>query len=603
MKNRKSKKNSEEKKQKSKRNFSAKEFWKNLWTLLSPLQKKIKVLFFLIFIAEIVNLAGPYFLKIAIDLLANFGFEKTGEVFVFVILIFVAYQLTSLINYFSNRIIFFIVAESEVHLTSSAHSKMINLDFDYHQRENTGNKVSKILRGVDKITTLIWNFFGEVAPTIFQLILTIFILFFVDWRFAIIVLFFAPIFIFITINLNKSIYPIRRRRFDDMEIASGMMVQSIININTVKSFVQEKREIFDFSKISNSIKQCVLGEFYKILNVGILRNFVIDAGRISMLLFGVFLVWKGEITIGSLVFVVTISEKALLSLYRISRLYDRIMESSEAVTRLHELSKQESDIKNPKNGIKPSTIEGVIDFKKISFAYKGSGTEALKDVDLRIAAGCVTALVGPSGGGKTTLARLIYRHYDPNKGEILLDGIDLKKYDIYAFRKFISIVPQEVEIFNSTIAENISYAKPEASLREIKAAAQIANAGEFIDLLPKKYKTIVGERGMRLSGGQRQRIGIARAVLANPKILIFDEATSNLDSQSERYIQEALEKVGKNRTVIIVAHRLSTVQRADKIVVLEKGRVIEVGSHFELARNEGGVYRKLIDLQKMGEIE
>ena len=198
---------------------------------------------------------------------------------------------------------------------------------------------------------------------------------------------------------------------------------------------------------------------------------------------------------------------------------------------------------------------------------------------------------------------MIYRHYDPDKGGVLLDGKELRDYDLYAFRRFIAIVPQEVEIFNSSVRENITYAKPNASWREIQAAARIANAEEFINELKEKYNTLVGERGIKLSGGQRQRIGIARAILANPKILIFDEATSSLDSYSERLIQEAMGKVSRGRTVIIIAHRFSTIKRADKIVVLEKGKVVEEGSHFELAKSDGGLYQKLIKLQEMGDVE
>jgi len=227
----------------------------------------------------------------------------------------------------------------------------------------------------------------------------------------------------------------------------------------------------------------------------------------------------------------------------------------------------------------------------------------LKNINLEIPSGATTALVGPSGGGKTTLARMVYRHYDPTAGQVLLDGKDLRQYDLYGFRKFFAIVPQDVEIFNASVSENIAYAKPEASLTEIKAAARVANAEEFIAQLSNGYETIVGERGIKLSGGQRQRIGIARAILANPKVLIFDEATSNLDSQSERLIQDAMDKICKNRTVIIIAHRLSTIKKADKIVVLEKGQVVESGSHSELALVNDGLYKKLIDLQKMGEVD
>jgi ABC-type multidrug transport system fused ATPase/permease subunit len=317
----------------------------------------------------------------------------------------------------------------------------------------------------------------------------------------------------------------------------------------------------------------------------------------------VYLVWNAQITIGTLIFVFTISEKGLIALYRISRLYDKIMESAESVERIYELSLEKQDIENPAKGFSPRKIKGKIEFKNMSFAYADSKLEALKKINLVIPEGATTALIGPSGGGKTTLARMVYRHYDPTEGKVLLDGKDLREYDLYGFRRFFAIVPQDVEIFNASVAENIAYAKPSASKLEIQAAAKIANAQEFIKQLSDGYETTVGERGIKLSGGQRQRIGIARAILANPKVLIFDEATSNLDSYSERLIQDAMDKITKNRTVIIIAHRLSTIKKADKIVVLEKGMIVESGSHAELSKVDDGLYRKLLDLQQMGDVD
>jgi ABC-type multidrug transport system fused ATPase/permease subunit len=399
------------------------------------------------------------------------------------------------------------------------------------------------------------------------------------------------------------VFPFRKKRFDEQEVAAGLMTQSIVNINTVKSFVSELREYARFSSATENVKSSVLREYGKILKFNIARNLVIDLGRAFVLIFSIYLLFKGQITIGSIVFVYTISEKALVSLFRISRLYDRIMESSEAVERLYLLSKEESEIKNNTKGVKPKSIEGRLEFKNVSFRYNDSNNCALERVNFLINSGYVVALVGPSGGGKTTVVRMIYRHYDPTKGQILLDGKDLREYDLYSFRRFMAIVPQEVEIFDTSIKENIAYAKPKASMEEIVAAARTANAEEFILQLKEGYNTTVGERGIKLSGGQRQRVGIARAILANPRILIFDEATSSLDSYSERLIQDAMNKIKKNRTVIVIAHRLSTIKKADKIIVLEKGRVVEEGSHTELSQLSGGLYQKLIKLQEVGDVE
>jgi len=595
--------NEKEEEKANKIQFDFRQFWLKLWNLLDPVHRKIIKLLAMILFLELSRLAGPYILKLIIDLITNFKAEELGRIAGLIILMFFSNQFLSVIDYFADLRIFDILVTMQSHLSNSSFGKMVNLDLGYHEKENTGNKIFKIQRGVEKINDLLGNMFWEVAPTAFQIILTAGVLFAVDWRFGVALMLFVPIFVLLTLKANRDVYSQRKERHDKEEESVGIMAQSIININTVKSFVQEKREKKKFGTVVEKIKNLILFEYGKYLKFNLWRNLVIDLGRICVLFFGIYLVWKGSMTIGSLVFVFTISEKALISLYRISRIYDKILESGESVTRLYDLSLVEPEIKNPEKGIKPKQLNGQIEFKNVSFVYNESRTKALDKVNFGIQSGCVTALVGPSGGGKTTVARLVYRHYDPQGGEVFLDGKDIKEYDLYAFRKFIAIVPQEVEIFNTSIKENISYAKPNAGLNEIKAAARIANADEFISELSDGYDTMVGERGVKLSGGQRQRVGIARAILANPKILIFDEATSSLDSYSERLIQEAMDRVSKGRTVIIIAHRLSTIKKADKIIVLEKGKVVEEGSHFELAKTDRGLYQKLIRLQEMGDVE
>ena len=583
--------------------FDFKGFWKKLWFLVLPARKKIYQLLLFIVVLELINLLGPYILKFIIDLIINFNPENIDWIIIFAVLMIFSNQAASILGYFNNRRIFNILTTVEWHVSNSSFGKLLSLDLGYHEKENTGSKVFKIQRGVDKLDQLLTSFSWEVAPTIFQVILTAATLFLVDWRFGLALLFFVPIFISLSFKVNRRAYPTRKERHDEQEKAAGFMGQSIININAVKSFAQEKREGNIFSKMTKKVLDMVIFEYDQYMRCNLRRNLVIDLGRAFILGSGIYLVSKGDLTVGTLVFVYTISEKSLISLYRISRLYDKVMDSGEAVARLYDLLQEETKIKSPKNGFKPKNIKGEIEFKNASFVYSESRTKALDGVNFRIGSGATTALVGPSGGGKTTVARLVYRHYDPTEGEIFLDGKNIKSYDLFGFRKFLAIVPQEVEIFNMSIKDNIAYAKPEANLDEIQAAARIANAEEFITQMRQGYETLVGERGVKLSGGQRQRIGIARAILANPRILIFDEATSNLDSSSERLIQEAMERIRRNRTVIIIAHRLSTIKKADKIIVLEKGKVVEEGSHTELSRSDGGLYRKLIDLQKMGDVD
>jgi ATP-binding cassette, subfamily B, bacterial len=590
-------------KKKEKKGLEANRFWPDLWNLLAASQKKIKTLLLFTVIFELARLLGPFLLKLVIDSLVNFSPEKIIYILTLIGMMFLSEELNSFIHYLKDKRIFDILIDIEYYLPINAHKKLVSLSLGYHEKENTGNKITKIERGVTKIIELIGNLSWEVVPTLMELFITLIVLLIVDYRFGLSFMFFAPLFILITYKSNKTLQPVRRKRHKDYEVASGKMGQAIININAVKSFVQEKREVKEYGFIRNLIKVNEIKEWSRMLKSGLVRNFVIDSGRSVILLLGVYLVWQGQVTIGTLIFVITLSEKAYFSLYRLSRFYDRMEEGKEAVNRFVELNNERPNIANPNNGIKPSSLVGKIEFNQVSFSYEDDKFKALNKVNLKINSGCVTALIGPSGGGKTTVARMIYRHYDPNYGEILLDNKNLKDYDLYGFRKFISIVPQEVEIFNSSVKDNISYANPKASFKEVRAAAKIANAEEFIDQLPDGYDTLVGERGIKLSGGQRQRVGIARAILANPRILIFDEATSNLDSYSERLIQEAMERISRGRTMIIIAHRLSTIKKADKIIVLEGGKIVEQGGHLELSRLNGGLYAKLLKLQEVGDID
>jgi len=415
-------------------------------------------------------------------------------------------------------------------------------------------------------------------------------------------LIFSSLLFFLNIKVNKNVYPIRKQRYKRYEQASGKIVQTIVNIGTVQSFSQQERELNELSFLKKGILLDETREWSYVLKFSNLREIIVGLGRASFLFLGIFLIIKNQISIGTLVFVVTLSEQVFSSLSRAYRLYDQFAEGAEGINRLASLLKTESSIKNKgKIRLKDKDIEGEIKFKNIDFSYD-NGHKILNNFNLNIPAGAITALVGPSGGGKTTIVRLIFRHFDPVSGQILLDNYNLKDLELFSLRKLLSIVPQEVDIFNSTVAENISYAKRSASFREIEAAAKIANASEFIEKLPNKYNTIVGERGMRLSGGQRQRIGIARAVLADPKILVFDEATSNLDVESEKLIQEAINKIAKDKTIIIIAHRLSTIKMANKIAVIENGQVVEEGMHLQLMNKKDGLYQKLINLQSSGEI-
>jgi len=578
-------------------------FWVELWKLLRPFKKFFKFILLTTILLAGLDLISPYILKIVIDSLTGFDTTQVWFILKLIILYLATGEVQALIAYFNDRRILRLLVEVEYVLGIKAQQKLVFLGLGYHEKENTGSKIVKIERGIDRISQFLNNMCWEVFPTVIRLLFTLVALFYVDFRIGLSFLFFAPLYILITYQANKRMHPIRKAIYKDYEVASGKMGQAIININAVQSFVQEERELREFDVVKTQVRENEDKQWGWMMKISLGRNLIVNVGRATVLFLGIYLVYKNLLSVGTLIFVFTLSEKAYSSLDRLSRFYDRMEEGREGVSRLLALFNTEAEVVNNPEAYKPKNIQGEIRFDNVSFSYGNNENPAVKKLNFKINSGCVTALVGPSGGGKTTVARLLYRHYDPQVGRVFLDDKDLKDYNLQSFRKFFAIVPQEVEIFDLSVAENIAYAKPQASQKEIQAAARIANAEEFIVKLEDGYNTVVGERGVKLSGGQRQRIGIARAILANPRVLIFDEATSNLDSQSEVLIQDAMEKISHDRTMIIIAHRLSTIKKADKIVVLEGGRVVEDGSHLELSQINGGLYAKLLKLQNLGEIE
>jgi len=372
------------------------------------------------------------------------------------------------------------------------------------------------------------------------------------------------------------------------------IMQLIYNVQVVKSSIaekiEEKRNVKNFGIIAEKIKI-----FMKAwLDMSSWQQTIFGIGFVAIFGIGIFLLRGGTISPGELIMFIGYTSLVQQPIAQLANNYRIIKRGMTVINRALKLKNEKTE--KYEEGIDLKRIDGEVEFKNVSFAYK-KGKMVLKNIDFKIKPGEVVALVGPSGVGKSTLIDLISRYNSPTKGSVLIDGHNVEKINLYSLRKNIAIVPQEITLFNDTIKNNIAYGKPNMSMKEIIRVAEVANACEFIQKFPKKYKQVVGERGIKLSVGQKQRVAIARALLRDPKILILDEATSALDSVSEKLVQEALKTLIKGRTTFIIAHRLSTISHADKIFVIDKGRIVEQGKHDDLMKKEDGIYRNFYMLQ------
>jgi len=548
-------------------------------------------------IVEILSLGGMYMFKEIIDALIVVDQNQSLSYIIYlVIAMSLIYFLVSIIEYFYNTKVVKGEREMGHELYLKTHYKLMSLSLGYHEKENTGAKLTKIQSGIESVRNIVQSLIWDIAPTIIRIIASFIFLLFINIPIAFIFISIVPVFLYLTFKSNIKAYPIRKNVYKGFEKVYGNFGQAVYNIKTVQAYAQEEKEKTSAKKGVSGI----LKHQFSLIKIMFSSNFtrfnLITLGQAMVIISGVYLTYFNKITPGELVFFLSISGNSYWSMYSLSRVVDRIMEAKVSVERLIKVLDSKIDIQDNPDAPKID-IEGEIEFKKVNFDY-GEG-KVLHNINLKIKPGETIALVGPSGGGKTTLVKLIYRYFDTVKGTILIDGNDIRNINLQHYRKQLGIVSQDIDIFNNSVSENIAYGNPSASMKEIKNAAKIANADEFISKFKKKYKTIVGERGIKLSGGQKQRIGIARAILVNPKVIVLDEATSSLDAESERDIQEAINNVTKNRTTIIIAHRLSTIKNADRILVVEKGKIMEEGTHSQLIKRKG-TYSKLVKLQVSG---
>ena len=433
---------------------------------------------------------------------------------------------------------------------------------------------------------------------IIQLLGSLLVLAWVDWRMMLGGLLLAPAVYFshrTWINRIRPLYRDIRSRRQDLD---GQTTETFGGMRVVRTYGRERSETGRYVTASHVMARQQLFVWLWTRVIEVIWEILIPLATMGLLLYAGSRVLSGQLTIGDVTMFLVYLTMLLGPLEVLANSATTLQNGLAGLDRVLDLLAEPQEASHtPSTGSQPPpAVQGRISFRGVSFHYPGSEQLVLRDINLEVESGAMVALVGPSGAGKTTICNLVARFYEPTAGQLCLDGQDVREIPIEQYRRLLGIVEQDVFLFDGTIAENIAYARRNATPSEIEEAARAANADNFIRDFEKGYETLIGERGVRLSGGQRQRLAIARAVLANPRILILDEATSNLDSESERLIHASLEQVMQQRTSLVIAHRLSTIIRADKIVVVEGGRIVESGTHAELMARSGR-YRHMVELQ------
>ncbi|AVQ12675.1 ABC transporter permease [Leptospira santarosai] len=481
-------------------------------------------------------------------------------------------------------------------LRAELYAKAQILPLNHFVQEKTGILMSRIINDVEVLGKLISSDLKDAITDFFYIVTHLLLLLYLSWKMFLAVFIIVPIVMGPVSAFADKIRRATRNQQERLSSLNGHLQEVISGIRVIRAFSMEKTEAKRFWEFNQDLSDKTFkGHFYHQVGPSLTELFS-SIVVVIFLSFGAYLMEDGTFSRGMFMAFFLTLIFLMRPFKQMSMLSNSIQSAISAGSRVFELLDQETDIQNPATPKFLKKMEKGLSFNNVTFAYPGAKTPAIREINLEIPKGETVALVGASGAGKSTLVDLVPRLIDPQEGRVLIDGIDIRELDLSSLRKRIGIVAQQVFLFNGTIRENICYGNQDVTEEQLRSACEQAFAMEFILSFEDGFDTIVGERGVMLSGGQRQRIAIARALLLDPEILILDEATSALDTESERLVQQALESLYKNRTVIIIAHRLSTVQIANTIFAMEDGRIVESGTHTELIRLDGK-YKKLYDIQ------
>lgn len=488
------------------------------------------------------------------------------------------------------------VAQNAVaELRKNLQKKVLYLPVSFFNSMTSGQLLSRIINDAESIRILVSTGIGNVLGSILTMLVAVSVLFYLNFFLTVMILFILIILgLFVFLSLKK-VRPIFRERSKLLGQIFGRLGETINGIRIIKAYTAEKREEKAFAMEVENLQNNNSKSLFETSKISAITTLVTGFIGILIILIGGTSVQNGTMTLGDFLMYVSFTFLLALPIAELTMLFTQITDSLANLERIHEILHIQSENENEFLKENLPEIIGNIDFENVYCRYENE-IKVLKDITFHVPAGTTTALVGSSGSGKTTILNLLLNFIKPEKGLIKIDGKDIQSFKLSEYRRNFGVVLQDNFLFDGTILENISFSKPNATLAEIKYVCELANADEFIEKLPHGYETIVGERGIKLSIGQRQRIAIARALLVNPKILVLDEATSSLDSESEALIQKGLDQLRQGRTVFVVAHRLSTIRSADQIIVIESGNVIEQGTHGEL-HNLNGRYKQLYDKQ------